>query len=86
MAAANTPVSDAIHSLQSQIEELKAIAAEYQSENNSTRVDTAPSAASDPSLLKELEELRVKYAKANYRIEFLCRALDEKNKLLKASR
>ncbi|KAG2173067.1 hypothetical protein INT44_007040 [Umbelopsis vinacea] len=87
--AADTPVSDVIKSLQEQVEELKMIAAEYQNGTTSKHVDDATPAAgveSTISLQQELQELKVKYDKANYRIEMLCRALDEKDFLLKSMR
>ncbi|CAO3697011.1 unnamed protein product [Umbelopsis ramanniana] len=86
--ATDTPVSDVIKSLQSQVEELKTIAAEYQNGSTSKHVDAAPDAGAEStiSLQQELQELKIKHDKANYRIKMLCRALDEKDLLLKSLR
>jgi hypothetical protein len=61
---------------------------EYQNGSTSKPVDAAPAAGAEStvSLQQELQELKVKYDKANYRIEMLCRALDEKDLLLKSLR
>ena len=61
---------------------------EYQNGSTSKHVDAAPAAGAEStiSLQQELQELKIKHDKANYRIEMLCRALDEKDLLLKSLR
>ncbi|KAG2184924.1 hypothetical protein INT43_000837 [Umbelopsis isabellina] len=78
----SVPVSEVIESLQAQVEELKFIASEYQSTKDVDQQETKTT-MSDLTIQKELEELKIKYAKSEYRIEMLCRALDEKDKVIK---
>jgi hypothetical protein len=61
---------------------------EYQNGTTSKHIDAAAAAGADQTILlqNELKELQSKYDKANYRIEMLCRALDEKDLLLKSLR
>ncbi|CAM0135841.1 hypothetical protein VKS41_001722 [Umbelopsis sp. WA50703] len=78
----NVPVSEVIESLQAQVEELKVIASEYQATRDFVQPETTTT-TSDLTIQKELEELKVKCHKAEYRIHILCRALDEKDRMLK---
>ncbi|KAJ2958655.1 hypothetical protein NQZ79_g5784 [Umbelopsis isabellina] len=77
------PVSEVIESLQAQVEELKLISSEYQSSKDVDQKEIKTT-MSDFIIRKELEELKSKYAKAEYRIQMLCRALDGRDKMIKA--
>ncbi|CAO3663779.1 hypothetical protein G6F70_002295 [Rhizopus microsporus] len=74
----NTPVDVAIKALQTQVEQLKRIVnnknTNEQNSNNSTSNE-----AEVQSLKKEIQELKTANDKAEYRIKMLLRALEERD-------
>ncbi|CDH60823.1 predicted protein [Lichtheimia corymbifera JMRC:FSU:9682] len=72
------PVEVAINALQAQVKELQQLAAAAQLTNGNETTNTAD-AEEVEELRKQVKELEKANAKAEYRIQFLLRALDERD-------
>ncbi|OBZ82173.1 hypothetical protein A0J61_09777 [Choanephora cucurbitarum] len=66
----NTPVEVAIQSLQQQVEQLKRIV--------NKKVDDLPDTTNQEALKEEIKQLKIANEKAEYRIRFLLRTLEQK--------